>query len=149
MFLDRDTFTAVIASSPLVSIDLVVENEVGEILLGQRLNRPARGFWFVPGGRILKNESIEIAFSRLTKEELGKAFTIKKAKLCGPYDHFYDDFVFGDSVTTHYVALAYTLVVEAGELDLPFRQHGQYKWFTRNELKSSDLVHAYSKLYIT
>ena len=59
MFLDKNTFSTVIASTPLVPIDLVVKNHQSQVLLGQRLNRPAQGFWFVPGGRILKNEFLD------------------------------------------------------------------------------------------
>lgn len=62
MFLDNTTFSTVLDSTPLVSIDLVIENTQGEILLGERKNRPAQGYWFVPGGRILKNESLAVIF---------------------------------------------------------------------------------------
>lgn len=48
-----------------------MENTQGQVLLGQRLNRPAQGYWFVPGGRIHKDETMTQAFARLTKEELG------------------------------------------------------------------------------
>ena len=73
MFLDKETFRTVVRSAPLVSIDLVVINSQGQVLLGQRTNRPAQGFWFVPGGRILKNEAMAAAFLRLSKAELGFA----------------------------------------------------------------------------
>ena len=63
MFLDKSTFTTVIDSSPLVSIDLVVLDREGNVLLGERLNRPAQGYWFVPGGRITKNESLADALT--------------------------------------------------------------------------------------
>jgi colanic acid biosynthesis protein WcaH len=69
--LDGATFKTVIDSTPLISIDLVVRDGEGRVLLGQRLNRPAQGFWFVPGGRILKSESLSSAFRRLTLDELG------------------------------------------------------------------------------
>ena len=59
--LSLDTFKTVIKSSPLVSIDLIVRNEQGQVLLGKRTNRPAQGFWFVVGGRVLKDESLEHA----------------------------------------------------------------------------------------
>ncbi|MDF4907686.1 GDP-mannose mannosyl hydrolase, partial [Vibrio parahaemolyticus] len=49
MFLSKQRFSQVIESTPLVSIDLVIEDESGQVLLGERLNRPAQGFWFVPG----------------------------------------------------------------------------------------------------
>jgi colanic acid biosynthesis protein WcaH len=70
-FLNKQEFTEVIDRTPLVSIDLVVENEKGEKLFGLRTNRPAKDYWFVPGGRILKNEKLDDAFSRLTLNELG------------------------------------------------------------------------------
>ncbi|HGU2589280.1 TPA: NUDIX domain-containing protein, partial [Escherichia coli] len=54
MFLHSQDFATIVRSTPLISIDLIVENEFGEILLGKRINRPAQGYWFVPGGRVLK-----------------------------------------------------------------------------------------------
>jgi colanic acid biosynthesis protein WcaH len=45
-----ETFKTVIASTPLISIDLIVRNNQQQILLGKRLNKPAQGYWFVPGG---------------------------------------------------------------------------------------------------
>jgi colanic acid biosynthesis protein WcaH len=56
MFLDDTTFKAVIASTPLISIDLVVKNTKGEYLLGFRNNRPAQGFWFVPNEIVASND---------------------------------------------------------------------------------------------
>ncbi|MBJ6922853.1 GDP-mannose mannosyl hydrolase, partial [Vibrio cholerae] len=46
--LDELTFKTVVASTPLVSMDLIVRNRYGQVLLGLRTNRPAQGFWFVP-----------------------------------------------------------------------------------------------------
>ncbi len=54
MFLSREDFATVVRSTPLVSIDLLVENRRGEYLLGRRNNRPAQGFWFVPGAGFRK-----------------------------------------------------------------------------------------------
>ena len=148
MFLDKETFTTVIDSTPLVSIDLVVLDSYGNALLGERLNRPAQGYWFVPGGRITKNESLADAFKRLTLEELGEAFSIADAELLGPYDHFYDDYVFGDEVSTHYVAIAYVLRLTQPLSKLPMDiQHGDYRWFSKTELLRSYSVHKHSKWY--
>ncbi|MGR5540570.1 GDP-mannose mannosyl hydrolase [Vibrio campbellii] len=148
MFLSKQRFSQVIESTPLVSIDLVIEDESGQILLGERLNRPAQGFWFVPGGRILKNEKLEDAFVRLTQEELGHEFELSQAKLLGPYTHLYDDNVFGSEFSTHYVAIAYKLVVIRSELNLPMDvQHSRYRWYDKNELLTSDKVHIHTKWY--
>lgn len=149
MFLSQQRFSQIIEYTPLVSIDLVIEDESGQVLLGERLNRPAQGFWFVPGGRILKDEKLEDAFARLTIEELGHEFKLSQATLLGPYTHLYGDNVFGNDFTTHYVAIAYKLVVIRSELDLPMNeQHSSYHWYDKNELLNGDKVHDYTKMYL-
>jgi colanic acid biosynthesis protein WcaH len=62
-------FKKFVASTPLVSIDLIVRDTQANILLGKRVNRPAKDFWFVPGGRVLKDETVEQAFIRLLEVE--------------------------------------------------------------------------------
>jgi colanic acid biosynthesis protein WcaH len=86
MFLDESTFKTVISNAPLISIDLVVKNSQGQYLLGYRTNRPAKNYWFVPGGRIHKNESMDAAFLRLTEAELGSKLARKSARFLGPYE---------------------------------------------------------------
>lgn len=148
MFLEQSTFSTVIQSTPLVSIDLVIKDEYGKVLLGERLNRPAQGFWFVPGGRILKNETLEQAFKRLTLNELGVELDIAQASLLGPYTHLYDDNVFNETGSTHYVALAYTLQVKRESLALPMDvQHAHYQWFEESTLLASEQVHCHTKWY--
>ena len=148
MFLDKEIFSTVIESTPLVSIDLVIKNKRGEALLGQRLNRPAKNYWFVPGGRILKNEPLADAFKRLTLEELGQEFSLEQASLLAPFDHFYEDNVFGDDFSTHYVAIAYVLTLECALDKLPMNvQHDNYQWFNIDELMKLDEVHQHTKNY--
>lgn len=148
MFLSKQRFSQVIESTPLVSIDLVIEDENGQVLLGERLNRPAQGFWFVPGGRILKDEKLEDAFGRLTLEELGHEFKLSHATLLGPYTHIYNDNVFDTEFTTHYVAIAYKLIVIRSLLNLPMDvQHSRYRWYNQDELLTSDKVHVHTKWY--
>jgi len=126
----------------------VVKNNRGQTLLGQRLNRPAKRFWFVPGGRILKDEALATAFKRLTTDELGEEFSVEQASLLGPYDHFYDDNVFGDEFTTHYEAIAYVLVIDHELTHLPMGvQHGQYQWFDIATLAGNNDVHINTKNY--
>lgn len=148
MFLDRVTFTKVIESTPLISIDLVVENSLGQFLLGLRKNKPAQDFWFVPGGRILKNESLDQAFQRLCEEELGIFLRRDQAQFLGPFEHFYDNSVFDDAISTHYVVLGYKLDINLAVDALPDQQHNQYKWFTREEITENSSVHLHTKWYL-
>ncbi len=147
MFLDKETFRTVVRSAPLVSIDLVVINSQGQVLLGQRTNRPAQGFWFVPGGRILKNEAMAAAFLRLSKAELGLASELGDAEFLGVYEHFYTDNFSGTDFSTHYVVLGYRLVHDLDLNSLPDAQHHSYRWFDVAELLASDQVHDNTKAY--
>lgn len=148
MRLDGDIFRTVVASTPLVSIDLVVENRRGEILLGLRNNRPAQGYWFVPGGRILKNESLNAAFARLANVELGVELQRDTAAVLGVYEHFYSDSAFGDGLDTHYVVLAYHLKLDLDLSELPTDQHRDYCWWPQAKMIASERVHPNSRTYL-
>lgn len=53
----KERFRTVIASTPLVSIDIVISDLAGRILMGKRRNDPAKGTWFVPGGGYSKTRA--------------------------------------------------------------------------------------------
>ena len=143
--LPLETFKTVVASTPLVSIDLVVKNSEGQVLLGKRINRPAQGYWFVPGGRVLKDEALEIAFERLLGAEL--ALDKQKAKFLGTYQHFYNDNATEADFSTHYIVLAYEIIFNGCISDLPIAQHNEYQWFSQIELLKNNEVHKHTKWY--
>ncbi|WP_292959264.1 GDP-mannose mannosyl hydrolase [Neptuniibacter sp. UBA6509] len=146
-FLDQDTFKVVVDSAPLISIDLVVRSANGTVLLGKRTNRPAKGFWFVPGGRVLKGETLANAFSRLTLAELGIELSIDQADYLGLYEHFYHDSALCESTSTHYVVNAFVITLNQDITELPQEQHSDYRWLSQNELLSDKQVHEHSKWY--
>ena len=148
MWLSEHAFREVLAAAPLVSIDLVIENADGEILLGLRSNRPARGCWFVPGGRVQRGEPLDAAFARLSREELGLTVTRADAHLLGAYDHLYDDDVFGAGIGTHYVALGHYLRLEVELAALPTAQHRDYRWWHPDAIRASSEVHANTRAYL-
>ena len=141
-------FLGIINSTPLVSIDLIIENHAGQYLLGKRTNRPAQGFWFVPGGRIRKGEQLAQAFQRISYNELGRALEIGQACHLGAYDHIYtDNFAGVEGVSTHYVALGYKIPLER-EFDIQIdEQHSEVKWWSETDLLESDEVHQNTKNY--
>src|SRR6185436_5223511 len=92
----------------------------GRALLGLRKNEPAKGTFFVPGGRITKNETIQAAFRRITLAELGSEKDLSQARFAGSYDHIYETNVFGKpGFGTHYVVLAYELELKEELAHLP------------------------------
>jgi len=141
--LDDATFKTVLDSTPLVSIDILLKKD-NKILLGKRLNKPAQGYFFSTGGRINKNETIDNAMARVALNELNIELKFMP-KFIGVFEHFYDDSIY-ESVTTHYVNIAYEYEVEEIP-DLPAEQHSEYKWFTVNELLESKQVQKYVKDY--
>jgi colanic acid biosynthesis protein WcaH len=143
-----DKFLEIIDNTPLVSIDIILQNPADEVLLGRRVNRPAKGFWFVPGGRIRKNETLEAAMLRISKSELGIDIATKDAKLLGAYDHIYDDnFIGQEGVNTHYVALGYQVLLLPGQTVNFDSQHSEVKWWPVSTLIESMMVHENSKKY--
>lgn len=148
MWLPDETFKSLIQHTPLISIDLIVRNEKGEVLLGKRINAPAKGYWFVPGGRVRKDETLDDAFVRLIREELGIESGITRAdtKFLGVYEHFYDDNVFDDEVSTHYVVLAYHFPLGQKKL-FPKMQHEKYQLIGESKLLDNKDVHQFTKNY--
>ena len=146
--LDPQDFDTVVRLTPLVAIDLIVRSAEGRVLLGRRLNEPAKGCFFVPGGRITKNETLAAAFRRICLAELGVAEEIGQARFIGVYEHFYrtnnrEQSGFG----THYVTLGYELTAPIPDSRLPQDQHGEYAWMTEAELLGCPEVHENTKAY--
>ena len=148
MQLGEEEFLRIVEATPLVSIDLIVRNEAGEVLLGKRVNRPAQGFWFVPGGRIRKNERVRDAFERISEFELGIRLKMDAARLLGVYDHIYEDNFFGKpGVNTHYVVLGFACELASGQSVTPDPQHEALDWWKVDVLRDSKEVHPNTKAY--
>lgn len=147
-WLERDRFLELVRVAPLVSIDLVVTDPAGRMLLGLRRNAPAKGFWFVPGGRIRKGERLGAAFTRVAGSELGLELGPDDGRFLGVFEHLYDDNVSerGD-FGTHYVVLAHGITLPTPALPAVDPQHRAYRWWSVDELLGSDRVHAYTKAY--
>ncbi len=144
--LPLEIFKTIVEYTPLISIDFIVKNDKEEILLGKRLNAPAKGYYFTLGGRIYKNETMQNAMRRIAKEEIGIELDIVKSQFIGVFEHFYDDSFADEAISTHYVNHGYSITV--GDLDnLPKAQHTTYEWFGIDALIQSSEVHPYVKDY--
>jgi len=141
-------FENVIRLTPLVAIDFIIRSPEGKILVGRRTNEPARGVFFVPGGRITKNESRSAAFRRISQEELGIGLDMADARFHSVNDHFYDtNRFFKPGFGTHYVTLAYEITLDLELSSLPKDQHGEFEWLSPVELLRSGEVHDNTKAY--
>lgn len=150
-----DDFKLAVAALPLVSIDWVLTNSSRELLVGKRLNAPARSAWFTPGGRIRKGEALPQAMNRVLKDELGVPLVLadmllKRCQLMGAWDHFYPDAAFSATVPTHYVNLPHWVCLDLEEvatLNLPVgEQHSEWRWIPLDEAKTQ--VHRWVQPYV-
>lgn len=147
--LPPEIFRTVVEHTVLASIDLLITRPDGKLLVGWRENRPAQHAWFVPGGRINKNETRADAFSRITQAELGGVCAFADARLAGVYEHIYDDNVFGEAhFGTHYIVLAHRLDVPAGFEPRPDAQHARFQWMSLAEVREDPAVHPYTRAYL-
>lgn len=144
-------FLEAISRVPLVSIDLLLTDPNARLLVGRRSNRPAQGAWFVPGGRILRNEPLAQAFARIARTELGMDVSMGQARLAGVFEHFYDDNFAGVAdVGTHYVVLAHQLFCTCGQacaIHPHDGQHEGFRWMDRAELLAEPDVHPNTRAY--
>lgn len=154
-FLPLAQFQQAVAALPLVSVDWVLTNPAGELLVGQRLNAPARGTWFTPGGRIRKGEPLAAALRRVAAEELGLAdeqagALAQRGEPMGAWDHLYPDAALSPTVPTHYVNLPYAARLTEAEVNtlcLPVgEQHGHWQWLPLAQ--AADTVHEHVKPYV-
>lgn len=148
-YLSHDDLRQIVRLAPLVAIDLIIRNARAEVLVGLRNNEPAKGWYFVPGGMILKNEPLRDAFARILKRETGLISTIADARFIGVYEHFYANNRFGETgYGTHYVTLGYTLTVNDRAAIAADEQHRELRFWDEAALLTSPNVHHYAKAYL-
>jgi colanic acid biosynthesis protein WcaH len=147
--LSREDFIAVVKNTPLVSFDLIIENPEGEILLGWRNNLPAKGYWFVPGGRINKDENFRAAFKRILKSETSMEGDLGDATFLGLYEHIYpgENFAGEPGFGTHYIVIAYRIKLDEQLENLPLDQHNEYWWASIDDILEDNNVHENTRNY--
>lgn len=146
--MDRAILLEVVRNTPLVSIDLIIRNQDHDVLLGLRVNQPAKDTWFVPGGCIAKGEHIEEAFERVARMELGASLSLRQTRFLGVFEHFYDEnFAEVPGFGTHHVVLAYEAAVPDLARENLGQQHSDYRWWSQAEILRSSAVHPYTKAY--
>lgn len=168
--LPPDEFARVVERTTLVSVDVLLFDTEGRVLLGRREREPAKGAWFTPGGRVYKGECLEAAALRVLSTEVlaptRPGFdNPRRFDMHGVYRHLYDTSFLGDGAFgTDYVNFAYAVraaehydaaplrALEAlerppvGEADAD-GQHGEFRWFRPEDVMRERDVHPYVKCY--
>jgi len=125
MKIPEEKYKEILELMPIVCVDLVIVY-CGKIFLAKRINEPAKGQWFLPGGRIMKNEKLNDAVMRKAKEETGLDVKIIKPLM-------FDETMFDESSMegvvsgVHTVNLVYLVEAKNNKVKLD-TQNSEYKW---------------------
>ena len=77
MLIEKDLYSKIREVIPTLCVDMVVTNWRNEFLLIKRTQSPAKGQWWLPGGRVFKNETLQQAVLRKAREEIGVDVTFR------------------------------------------------------------------------
>jgi colanic acid biosynthesis protein WcaH len=147
-FLTTADFAFLVRHAPLVSIDIIIKDPEERILVGFRTNEPAKGYYFVPGGIIRKNETIHEAFLRILEAETGLKDSLPEAKFLGVFEHIYKTNSFGQpDYGTHYIVLAHQLTFKRRPSIIKDSQHSEIRWMSTAEILSTTNVHPNTQAY--
>lgn len=89
---------------PILCVDAVIIDK-GKFLLLKRKNKPQQEKWWVPGGRVFKGESMEMALKRKVEEEVG--IDVKVLIPLGYYEEHYKENIFRLKSGLHTVSIVF------------------------------------------
>lgn len=147
--LSKDEYYLAGKLTQFVSVDLLITNNK-KYLVGKRINEPAKGYWFNPGGKVFKNESIKEALKRVLKDEVGLTWDkVLKCEFISPFENVYENNFRDNSYGTHYMSMAYIIEIKDSSKSniekFMQKQHEKIKWFSVEEILSNEKVHKYVK----
>ena len=125
-FIDENLYREIVRGMPIFCVDVVITNN-NKFLLGLRKNKPAKGQWYVIGGRVFKNEKLKEAVARKVEEEAG--LIIKSIRFLTISENFFKESAFG--VPTHTVNGVFVAETSSSAFRLPkYSDLSELKWFT-------------------
>ena len=127
----------------ILTLDIVIDIN-SKFFLGRRINHPAKGLYFTPGGRVFKNESIEKAAERICFEEAGLSISFLKLKFIGVQDHIFPDSIY-HNINQHCINLVFLAALTETNFNPPKNQHSDYKWLTLDQISEGNEVHIFQK----
>jgi colanic acid biosynthesis protein WcaH len=126
MILSNEDYKKFLGAMPIVCVDCMVENEAGEYLLVKRKNEPLKGEFWVPGGRVLKNEKLIDAVKRKMKEEIGVEVDI--IENVGFFEEFFEKTEQNAFGGVHSISVVYRVKPRSKKIKLD-DQSAEWGWF--------------------
>lgn len=83
-----EKYKEIVDVMPILTVDCICIHK-GKMLLVKRTNKPLQGHYWLPGGRVLKNETLEQACVRKMKEETG--LPVKVTGVAGFHEYIFQE----------------------------------------------------------
>ena len=83
----KKLYTKIVDSVPILCVDLCILTPDNKWILVKRKNEPLRGFWWPPGGRVMRGEMVHDAAKRIAREELG--IDVTHVRIYGIYEEVF------------------------------------------------------------
>ena len=114
---------------PIACVDILITNN-DKFLLAKRTCKPAQFEWWLPGGRIWKNERLADAASRKVKEEFGLEYPASDFNFLSCKETIFPDSNYGGPI--HTVNIVYKIdLKEDPKINLDTASHSAYTWFEK------------------
>jgi 8-oxo-dGTP diphosphatase len=125
---------------PTLGVSGIVFNNQKQILLIQRNQPPAMGFWSIPGGKLEAGESLVEACQREIKEETGLHTEVKS--IVAVVERRVEGF--------HYVIIDYLALLADEENSQPIAQTdvSEARWVSLEHLSDYDLVEGLAEIIL-
>lgn len=136
--LDTDFYKEAVETLPIMCVDtFLVDSDEKNYFLVYRKNRPAKGIFWVPGGRMIKGETFFQSAERKCKEEIG--ITIEAKKVLGTYNLMFSDSEWDTPTHTPVVAVLALYDLQKGPVSLN-DLHADGKWVPLFEPNNIDYI---------
>ncbi len=116
-FLPSSLFNKIMKCLPIVSVEALIAMDEGLLFLRRKI-KPAKGEWWLPGGRIRKNESLLDALRREVREETNLELT--SCRLINVYSRVFPE--------RHDITIAYLCSCKGNYVTLN-EEHSEYAFF--------------------
>lgn len=139
MHIPDELYRQILPVMPIPCVDLLVVDTKGKILLVKRRNEPAKGLWWVPGGRVQFGELRAAAALRKLREECGLHSGSRP-----PLELSTEDLILpnGQGGSSHVIATVYRIDVAAGQPVVLDAQSEAADWRTAKQWAAMD-IHPY------
>jgi len=133
MYIEQSKYNEILKIMPITCVDVCIVKD-NKIFLAKRNNEPCKGQFYIPGGRVIKNEELKDTAHRKALEETGLDCYI--LKMINVETTIYTTGI--NQIPTHNINICFKATIKTGNIVLN-SENSEYIWVTKEESKKYDL----------